>query len=256
MKSRRIAIAWGTIVSVALALPAGASTVAGWDFSQYYTDGIPSIDGSSTTSTLSANYSSFDPTFNAGDESAAFGTLTTTGSVVPTAGSLDSNLSGAADAIGENGFDAHTALAFEGQMFQEFMALTTKGSGTLIFATDLSSIGQSGTDWSVSFGGKTFDDSSCTPSCTSTVTVEYSPDGSSYSSFGSAVLDTTDQKFEFTLGAAPSVEGFVRLGLTSTSGQPIIDNVAIKVIPAPEPSTALGLLAGSMSLAIARRWRK
>ena len=62
-------------LSVSSAGPAHAAMVAGWDFSQYFADGILSIDGNAYTGVLSANYSDLDPTQGAGAESAAFGTL-------------------------------------------------------------------------------------------------------------------------------------------------------------------------------------
>jgi hypothetical protein len=68
-------------VFVAGGSSAQASLVARWDFSQYAGDGFMSIDGgSSFTNTLSANYSDLDPTFGAGFESAAFGTMYVDGS--------------------------------------------------------------------------------------------------------------------------------------------------------------------------------
>ena len=61
---------------VASSSSAQASLVAGWDFSQYAGDGFMSIDGGgSFTNTLPANYSDLDPTFGAGFESGAFGTM-------------------------------------------------------------------------------------------------------------------------------------------------------------------------------------
>ena len=65
----------GLIASAFLAAPAGASGIAGWDFSQYFGDGILSTDGTTFTNTLPANYSNLDPSFNAGAGSAAFGTM-------------------------------------------------------------------------------------------------------------------------------------------------------------------------------------
>jgi hypothetical protein len=252
MNTKTIAIAiaavaaWGT--------PAHADTVAGWDFSQYLSDGVPSVDGTTLTSELDANYSSFAPTFNAGAESAAFGKLTINGSALPTAGSLQSNLDGPADEIGENSFDSLTILAFEGQPFQELMSITAIGSATLTFETDLSGASATGRDWRVSFGGKTFDDPSCSPSCSASVSVEFSSDGSSYTSFGSVQLDSSDTQFSVALSAAESATGVVRLGLDSANGQPILDNVAV-IATVPEPGATLALLSGSALLVILRRRR-
>src|SRR5262245_1029525 len=56
----------GLIASAFLAAPAGATGIAGWDFSQYLGTSLLSTDGATFTNTLSANYSQLDPTFNAG----------------------------------------------------------------------------------------------------------------------------------------------------------------------------------------------
>src|SRR5262245_32887566 len=60
-------------VSVLAAVSASAmQVVAGWDFSQFRGNNrLEPI----VTNTVPANYSAFDPTFNAGSGSAAFGTL-------------------------------------------------------------------------------------------------------------------------------------------------------------------------------------
>jgi hypothetical protein len=255
MKIKIRAIASMFVATAAFAASAQADTIAGWDFSQYYSDGLLTIDGSTFTTSLDANYSSLDPTFNAGAESAAFGTLSISGSVVPTAGSLESNLDGPADAAGENSFDSRTILEFEGQLFQELMSLTAVGSADLVFVADLTSVNDTAELWSVSFGGKTFSDSSCAPNCSSTVSVEFSTNGSSYTSFGSVLLDANDQAFSVALAPTAAATGYVRLGLESASGQPIIDNVAIKATPLPEPTASVGFLAGAVCLAAFKRLR-
>lgn len=255
MKTQIRAIASMIAATAAFSVAAQADTIAGWDFSQYFSDGLLTIDGSTFTTSLDANYSSLDPTFNAGAESAAFGTMSISGAVVPTAGSLESNLDGPADETGENSFDSLTILEFEGQLFQELMSLTAVGSADLVFVADLTSVNDTANLWSVSFGGKTFSDSSCAPNCTSTVSVEFSTDGSSYTSFGSVLLGANDQAFNVALDTAAAATGYVRLGLQSASGQPIIDNVAIQATPLPEPAATVGVLAGAVCLAALKRLR-
>src|SRR5262245_54734675 len=114
--------------------PARAVTVAGWDFSQYFGDGLLSTDGVTGADTLSSNYSAFDPTFGAGVESSAYGTMYVNGqfgstdvdpfaptpNVVPTMGSLTANLT--APLVGRPigsavPFDTFSVLLTEGQIF-------------------------------------------------------------------------------------------------------------------------------------------
>jgi hypothetical protein len=249
-------------VLVATALAAGTataeSTVAGWDFSQYLSDGQLSVDGSTTTTTLDANYSDEDPTKGAGAESAAYGTLYMNGAngsssvtpgstqaVEPTAGSLSLNLDGPAQAAGELSFDAHQTLQAEGQKYAELLSLTASSASSLVFEADLTPSATTGSNWALTFGGRTF-------SGTSTVTVDFSTDGSSYSNVGSVDLDTDGTVGDVFLSSSTLSKVFVRLNLDPSSGQPIIDNVAIAV---PEPVWGAQLLAGMVGLLALRRFR-
>jgi hypothetical protein len=141
--------------------------------------------------------------------------------------------------------------------------MTASNNVSVVFEADLGA-GNSGSGWGVSFGGKTLsgvgDDGgplSCDPvgasECTTNVSVEFSTNGSSYSSFGSVQLTAEDTRFDVPLAATSSQTGYVRLGLAPGAGaaQPLIDNVAITL---PEPGSTLALLAGVLSLlALPRR---
>jgi hypothetical protein len=226
------------IISVAalasFAAPAKASTIAGWDFSQYVGDGFLSIDGSTFTDTLNANYSNFDLTGNAGAESAAFGTMYIDGSfgstavpvgtgteeIVPTGGSLVSNLDAPVEGLGDNPFDSHTVLAGEGQTFTSFLAMTALAAVDVVFEADISSVGTA-MDWVLTLGGKTF-------SGTSDIEVAFSTDGTTYASVGTIGLTAVEGPKSLSLATGPSDKGYVKLSLTAASGQPIIDNVAIE----------------------------
>jgi hypothetical protein len=230
-----------TLISLALAaLVAGpsaaqSSLVAGWDFSQYAGDGFMSTDGGGTfTNTLSANYSDLDPTFGAGFESAAFGTMYVDGSFgstpvdagsgneefLPSAavgGSLVSNL----DAPSLVDFDAFSVLSTEGQVSTESLAMIAASAASVVFEADLTGAARTGSNWALSFGGRTFSGSS-------SVAIEFSSDGASFTSFGSANLTTVDAKFSVALGTASSDRGYVRLTFApSGNDQPLIDNVAV-----------------------------
>ena len=255
MMKRLLAMATSTVLSAAVAGTAGADAVAGWDFSQFFSDSVLSTDGSTYTASLPANYSSLDVSNNAGAEAASFGTAWFDGSngstpvaagsgseaFIPTAGSLRSNLGGAASGFGTNSFDAHSVLRAEGQAFTELLAMTAPGAVSVVFGADLSSAGETGSNWQVSFGGKTI-------SGTSTVQVEFSTDGSSYTSFGSVGLDDSDTAYTVALDTVASDTAYVRLSLDPSSGQPIIDNVAILATPVPEPGAVAMLLAGMAAL--------
>jgi len=240
-------------VSAAFAASAQAVGVAGWDFSQYFGAGFLTTDGATFTSTLDANYSNLDPTFNAGAESAAFGTMYVDGQFgstaitpgsgteefAPTSGSLVSNI-GFAPA--SNPFDSFTILTDEGQTFTEFLSMATTAAVSVVFAADLTTVPDQGQNWVLTLGGQTFSGSQ-------SVGVEFSTDGSSYSPVGSLNLTTIDTPFSLSLGAGPSDLAFVRLSFGETGA--IIDNVTLSadLIPIPEPGTATLLLAGITGLA-------
>src|SRR5262245_26992020 len=214
---------------------AQASLVAGWDFSQYAGDGFMSIDGGgSFTNTLSANYSDLDPTFGAGFESAAFGTMFADGQFgstavsagsgteefVPSAavgGSLASNL----EAPALLDFDAFSVLSSEGQVSTESLAMLAPAAASVVFEADLSGAGQTGTNWSLSLGART-------TSGTSSVGVEFSSDGDAFTSAGTLNVTAVDSLFTVSLAAASSNHAFVRLSFAPSGvDQPLIDNLAI-----------------------------
>ena len=258
-------------LSVFGANPAHAAMVAGWDFSQYFADGILSIDGNVYTDTLSANYSDLDPTQGAGAESAAFGTLYLNGqfgstnvqagsglepilpsSAVGTTGSLNSNLGAPGGLGGSLDFDTHSILAFEGQAYTNFLAMTAPGVADIVFAANLSAVPETGSDWSVSFGARTY-------AGAGSVGIAFSTDGVSYTSAGSAVLSTLDTLYSVTLGALASDTAFVKFSFSAPAaggdGQAFIDNVAVNatVSAIPEPGTALLCGLGMIGLGLAGR---
>jgi hypothetical protein len=257
-----------SLAALALAAFAGSSAeatmIAGWDFSQYAGDGFMSVDGGgSFTDTLDANYSDLDPTFGAGAESAAFGTMYVNGSFgstsvpvgtgneqfLPSAsqgGSLNSNLT----APGGTDFDSFTVLASEGQLSTESLAMIAAASSIVVFEADLGSVPVIGSNWSISFGGKTANG-------TSSVGIAFSSDGVTFTSFGSANLTTVDTLFTIALGTAATNNAYVRLSFNPAGiNQPLIDNVAVNAsLAVPEPSMALLGSLGLVGLVIAGRRR-
>jgi hypothetical protein len=248
-----------------VASSAQATMVAGWDFSQYAGDGFMSTDGGgSFTNTLDANYSDLDPTFGAGAESAAFGTMYVNGQFgstnvgagsgteqfLPSAavgGSLSSNVT----APGGVDFDSFGVLASEGQLSTESLAMIAAAQSVVVFEADLLSVPVIGSNWSISFGARTFEG-------TSSVGIAFSSDGVTFTSFGSVNLTTTDTPYTINLGTAATNNAYVRLSFDpSGANQPFLDNVALNAtLQVPEPTTAaLGTL-GLIGLVIAGRKRR
>jgi hypothetical protein len=268
------------VCAVGAALLAGttqAAVIAGWDFSQYKVPGDESGGGSP----LPANYSYYDGN-GAGTGANAIGEATFSGSAfVPTAGEgrncerlADTSLKGCAPPnvdgpirsnrsdpfdVGQPSFDAFSLLLAEGQTYANRYAMKATNSVDVVFRA---SAPGGASDWIVSFGGKVLSgggsdggEVSCAPSCGSTVTVEFSTDGISYTSYSSASLTPDDQRFEIALDTAVATEAYVRLGLSAASGEPVIDNVAIEAIPVPEPGGLAQLMAGVAGLFALRRFR-
>jgi len=250
-----------TLASLTLAGSAQAILVAGWDFSQYAGPGFLSIDGASNTATLAANYSELDPTFNAGAESAAYGTMYADGTfgstditptldsfaepIQPYTGSLVSNINKPFPIP----FDSHTVLTTEGQAFADFFSLQALAGEIVSPVFNASLGGLLGDTWELTFGAKTETGSAA-------LGVEVAFNGGGYVSLGNANLTAVDTLFTFNLGAAPANNVQVRLTLDSTNVVSLIDNVAISAGNiVPEPGTGLLVTTGLMGLAAMGRRR-
>ena len=259
MRIKSLAIACA-IASVGVS--AQAATIAGWDFSQYVGSGVLSTDGVTATNRLSANYSSLDPTNNAGSESAAFGALYFDGQFgssnvpaigdgsepfTPTAGSLASNLNAPVVSFGNNPFDSLGILHDEGQFYTELLSMAATGPVQVVFAASLNSVPQTASGWQLTFGGKA--------GAQSPLGVEYSTNGVDYLSAGSVSLGTADTPYSVNLSTAAGKLMFVRLTFSPTGGTQLIDNVAIQGAVAPEPAALALLLAGLSGLACVRARR-
>ena len=274
MKRNLLAIA-AMIGAITFGGNAQALMVAGWDFSQYLGDGILSIDGVEFTDTLDANYSHLVPAAatnsgiaGVGPQAAAFGTMYLNGqfgstnvqagsgaeTFLPTAavgGSLASNLTApvnVADGLPLE-FDVFTTLVFEGQTFANSQAMIAPGAGSVVFGIDLTST-LPGTDWSVSFGARTF-------AGTESIGIEFSTNGVDFDFVGSVDLTTIDTPFALGLGSEVANQAFVKFVFDAPEGpnQAIIDNVAVSATLIPEPGTALLLLTGLAGIAAHGRRR-
>ena len=261
MRTRPLIAAIASI-AVWLAGPAQAGTAAGWDFSQYATDGSLVKDLTLVPSnTLAANYSNTAAAPGAGPPAAAFGTLYFDGSFgstsvdpnslspgfLPSAalGSLASNL-GAPAAPGYVTFDSKVALKVAGQPLFNPLSMTAPQAVLAVFKADLGGAPPPSHHWEVSLGGRTF-------SGTSDLDVEFSTDGVSYSPMTTFNLTPADTAFSFPMVAAVTGTAYVRLGLDPSAGQPVIDNVAVILLP--EPSMALQAPVALLALGLLHRFR-
>ena len=261
MKTKSLMTSLMTLASAVLvAGSAQALTIAGWDFSQYLAPGLLTVDGSNGADTLPANYSNLDPTFSAGAESAAHGTMYINGqfgstavdpfaatpAVVPLDPSLVSNVNapvgGAAGAVP---FDSYNVLLDEGQIFANSLAMLAQSPVDLVFQATLT---DPASDWGITLGGKTL-------SGTALVGVSVSLDGTTYGAPTLLSFDTNDKPFEVLFPSITADTIFVRLDLPVADGQPIIDNVSINATAVPEPASLVLLGLGLAGVAIMRRHR-
>jgi hypothetical protein len=264
-------IASALALSASAAGSARAALIAGWDHSPWAISGFLSLDGATLTDTLAASYSDLDPTFGAGAEAAAFGTLYLNGQFgssatpldgtdpyVPVTGSLVSNVNAPVNGMPAGvdvPFGSLTVLVFEGSLFANDLAMVALGSTQVVYGADLTSVPEIGSNWSLSFAGKTF-----AAGTQSLLGIEFSTDGMNYANIGQVLLTPVDTLFNVILGAGAADRAFVRFNLTSPGGaaSPIIDNVAINATlqtVVPEPGTVLLLGAGLGGLALIGRRR-
>lgn len=253
MKTKLIVLAAALAGSTLMAAAASADLIAGWDFSQYRVDGALTLDGSTFTDSLPANYSSLDPTNNAGAESAAFGTFHIDGTngstnvdetsvsaaVVPTAAvpggqPVTANQKAPAPTFGTNPFDSLSILSGEGQANTQRLGITARSAADVVFRATPGAVPTG--NWTVSFGGRTVSGSA-------NVAVAFAEDCSSYSVFDTVSLTEAETQANVTLATATANTGCVRLSLDPAAGQPIIDNVAV-----PEPGATAMLTTGVLGL--------
>lgn len=261
MNTKALFASLSIVVSAALACPAQAAMVAGWDFSQYFTDGLLSTGDETLTDTLPANASNFDPTFGVGSASSNYGTMYINGQFgstdspldletdpfVPSAaagGSLVSNINAPVFAANPTSipFDQCAVLQVEGQQSCNLLTMTALSAASVVFEATPPN---SGIDWSLALAGKTL-------SGVASVGVEFSGNGTDFVSFGSLNLTTLDTLFTVNFGPGQETDNaYVRLSFANPVGgqQAFIDNLAISATVIPEPGTALLLIAGLTGIA-------
>jgi len=221
------------LVAALSALTLAPVVVAGWDFSQYLGAGALTIDGSTTATTLSANYSDFDTSFGAGPDSGAFGTMYIDGSngsssttdFAPTSMSLASNITGPQNGVpaGDVPFDSFTVLSAQGQTFTNALSMIAQASSMVVFEADATgSAPAKSAIFTLTFAGQTV-------SGTSDVDIEFRAGNGGYTFVDTVTIDNTDTQFDVPLGRVFANQPvFVRLSFAPSGvDQPRVDNLMI-----------------------------
>ena len=287
-----IAIASAAALSASAGSVQAKTLVAGWDFSQYPGDNL--LGGMNTLSanysdldpTLRAGFES--SVFGTAHFDGSFTSTNTTTDFLPTSGQMACQRRPSTPGTGETGgcanpnvdgplrsnriepfrdrgdtaFDSLTVQKAEGQPYASLVGMTALSGLSVVFATDLGA-GEVGGPYTLSFGGKTASGAGsdggelgCSGACSSTVGIDFSTDGVSFTPAGSANLTPDDNRFQVSLGGAGgSRKGSVRLNFNPTSARPIIDNVAVEVGVIPEPGAVAQILSCAAGLAFLGRRR-
>jgi hypothetical protein len=147
-------------------------------------------------------------------------------------------------------FDSFNTLLSEGgQVSAESLAMLAAAQSIVVFEADLGSVPVIGSNWSISFAGRTTEGNS-------SMGIEFSTNGVTFTSFGSANLTAVDTLFNINLGAAATNNAYVRLSFAAGASRPLIDNLALNAtLAVPEPSTALVGSLGLVGLLVAGRKR-
>jgi len=235
-------IAVAVFLSAGLAGGASAELIAGWDFSQYSTDG--SLDsGSGNADTLPANYSC--PSVNSGtlfmdgsfgstdvDELATFSDVLP--EVVARANFTRANRTAPlrCDSLPTPGFDEPPAA----QTHKSKSGLIARVAADLVFQGTRSASATG--DWSVSFASF-----NSIPGPPIPVDVEFAADCAGYVLVDTVMVVSAERSYGVPLSAGLNDdEVCVRLALPAGA---VVDNVAIAL---PEPAGSTAMLAGVTGL--------
>ncbi len=280
------------LAAVSIGVSAQADVIAGWDFSAYENPG-DLAGGGSSPGPSNAFYDSNGA--GAAAATLGSLTIGGAGTFLPTAGAgqnlqngtatqgyrprgpVESNVSEPYAGSGKTAFESFGILKDEGQGATNHFAMLAKGSVTLDF--EASAPGGADT-WAVSFGAKTQGgggtdggELACGGSCSTTFDVSLDTGSGLQACSSGGTLEVDGVAASFPITVTPQDQRFrvtcpnsgvntdtpvVRISMSGSdsTGNPLIDNVAIEAELVPEPTTALGLVAGvGALLGLARRRR-
>lgn len=216
---------------------ANASLIAGWDFSQFTTDGTDDVDFNYQAQTsLKANYSDLGAS-GLGSDANPFGEVswTSAGAVVANGSNLTSgqNLRGISTKV--NGFDS--ANVSDGGQVGSGSFSAQAGGASMTFGV---TAGSSFNTLALQFGAATNDSSA------GSVVVYAGTASDSLSQIGSTVaLTASEDLYTVDLGSLGSASTFFVQFQGSTNA--LYDNVAISGTVVPEPS-AFAAMTGALAL--------
>lgn len=266
MKRKSIALI-ASFLGMAAAASAQSLMIAGWDFSQYPTSGLNTIDNASFNGTLNANFSDYNsPTAKVtpfygtlyydgqfGSTATTFATFdTSVPEVQPVTGSLLSARNQPGDGLFMSDFSSKNQLQVSGQEYWADIQLLIKNPVSIVFSASAFA----STDWTITYAAKDFGAADGV-----TISWDYSTDGSAYTPSGVVHnITTADSAYTASFAALDGASTiYLRANLanvnTAIGEFTTIDNVGISAVP--EPST-YALIAGVLAIGVIarRRFRK
>jgi len=227
--------------------------IAGWDFSSYAFDGFSSVDGATLVGEVDANYTGGVANFTGG---AVIGTLYYDGQFGSSAfnlGTSEITPQGVGDTSVSNlGYlgtlGSRAALGSQGQANTSGRALGFDVNGAYVFELNL---GGAFDMSSFTYAGYNSNDAS------STITWEWSTNGSAYSALEGDLLGTSATAYSVDLSAIDGVSTLYVRGTLSglDNNLSYIDNVAFNGSAVPEPAT-YAMIFGFVALGFAASRRR
>ena len=235
--------------------------IVGWDFSQFAMDGYSSNDGATLTADISGNYAGGAADYTGAASLGSFLYDGTFGSTALSLNPADVEPQGVGDLGAAYGYmgtaGSRALLGSQGQTNTSARALGfnsgANGDSFVIAVTAGSAI----EDWNFSFEAKNASDSDNS----SSISWEYSADGSSYSSAGvTSIITNSEALFSVDLSAISVLDGQNSAYFRGTfsgvdSGLTFVDNIAVNGTVVPEPSTYAAIF-GVVALAVAAYRRR
>jgi len=260
MYFKQLSKAFIAVAAMAVASPAQAALIAGWDFSQWALPGALTIDNATGTRTLNANYSDLNTEGQdgvVGPAETVPGTLfidgtfggyvapaNFQGNFVPNTTDLTANvdLPGGPLQFGTNA--SFNLLTTDDQLFTNFMAMAAKEA----LSVDFQAFGVL-SDLFLDFDAKSNSAGS------TTIEVLLSTDGgASFAPVTTVNVGINQAANNVVLGGGTVVDPIVRLSFAEPGVSTIVDNVGISGT-VPEPGTLALLGAGVFGLGLIGRRR-